>query len=492
MLRTLCGEDGFRKGTDLYFSRYDGQAITCMNWLDAIHEQNANAFDKEKFARWYSQAGTPEVTVSSVYSSRHQTLTLRMKQVVPPTHKQPDKLPATIPITTGLIGPDGKEVAVDLKNGTEPLMERVLVLSESCEKFVLHNVPRGTMPSLLRNFSAPVKLRYQQGEDCNSLAFQMEYDSDDFNRWEAGQRLALKVILDFINSKSKRCPTISAKALQAFKRVVTNKQISFALRAQILRLPSESYIIDQISEADPIEVRKARNYFKRQIGQELEEEFWSLLEHVPEERDYSLSPEAQGARQLRNTCMSYLHTLNSSCDKIHELAYQQVRSGNNMTDIQAGLTLLAGSNASLRQVALNAFYEKYHSERLVVDKWMQIQATAPRSDSLKNVRQLMKHEAFDIKIPNCVYAVIRSYAYTNLHMEVDGAGYKFLADQIIKLDKINPQVAARVCRAFTRLKKFDMMRQEQMRNELVRIKNSGNISTDVREVVDNCLQMQMK
>jgi len=482
----LCGPEGFRKGTDLYFSRHDGQAITCVDWLKAIHETNPDAFEFEKFSRWYSQAGTPEVNVKSSYSSRSNTLTLTMTQYVPPTHKQPNKLPATIPITTGLIGPDGDSVLLDFGDGSEPAFERVLVLSEESQKFVLRNVPRGTLPSMLRNFSAPIKMRYEQGEDVNSLAFQMKHDVNDFNRWEAGQKLAMKVILECFKSRGEEFPAISKRVIEAFRSTLSNDSVAPALRAQLLYLPSESYLIDQVKEADPVRMRKARSYFKKQLAKGMEEELWSILRTIPVPRDYSLDPEAQGSRALRNISLGFLGSLDR--EVVYDRALKQVQEGRNMTDVQAGLVLLAGTDSPHREVALKEFYEKWKKDRLVLDKWMQIQATSSRQGVLRSVKDLMKHDAFDITIPNCVYAVIRAYAYTNLHMEENGEGYNFLADQIIRLDKMNPQVAAKVARAFTRIKKYDVTRQLQMRNELLRIKSTEGLSKDVTEVVTNCLE----
>ena len=486
MLRTLCGVEGFRRGTDLYFSRHDGQAITCMEWLDAIHEANPDAFDRKKFARWYSQAGTPEVTVKSSYCRITKILTLSMSQVVPPTHNQPEKLPATIPITTGLIGPDGNPVMIRLGGCSMPSFEKVLVLSEETQDFLLYDVPEGSLPSMLRNFSAPVKLNYEQGESIDSLAFQMEHDVDEFNKWEAGQKLSLKVILNNINRKKNEKYSVPVKVLEAFKKILNDESVSYALRAQLLHLPSESYIIDQIKQANPMKVRDARKSFQKKLAESLETTFWKLLDEIEISRDYSLDPNSQGARALRNISLDFLGNLESK--KVFELALDQMRNGNNMTDVQAGYTLLVNSSSALKDIAINEFYEKWKKNRLVVDKWMKIQATSSSKNVLQSVKALLEHEAFDITIPNCVYAVIRAYAHTNLHFEKNGEGYEFLADQIMRLDDINPQVAARVARVFTRINKYDKNRQQQMKAQLLRIKSKPNLSKDVLEVVQNCLE----
>ncbi len=486
MLRTLCGVEGFRRGTDLYFSRHDGQAITCIDWLNAIHEANPNAFDLKKFSRWYSQAGTPEVTVKSQYCRLSKTLTLIMTQFVPPTHKQLEKLPATIPITTGIIGPDGEPVMVDLGIGSTPSFEKVLVLSEQKQSFVLLNVPEGSLPSMLRNFSAPVKLNYEQGETIDSLAFQMENDTDEFNKWEAGQKLALKVIRNHINRKRTGTVNVPAKVIDAFKKTLANKSVPCALRAQLLHLPSESYIIDHLKQANPMKVRKARSFVQKELANSMHDIFWNLIEEIEVPRDYSLDPKAQGARALRNIALRFLGKLED--EKIYKMALDQMRNENNMTDVQAAFSLLVNSNSELKHIAVKEFYEKWKKDRLVVDKWMKIQATSTSENVLDSVKALMNHEAFNINIPNCVYAVIRSYAHTNLHFEKNGEGYEFLADQILKLDDINPQVAARVARVFTSIGKYDKNRQNQMKSQLLRIKSKADLSKDVLEVVETCLE----
>lgn len=487
MLHTLCGPEGYRKGTDIYFSRHDGQAITTNDWVKAIHDANPKAFDLEKFSRWYSQAGTPKVTVSSAYDKEKKTLTLNMSQVVPPTHKQPDKLPALIPIKTGLIGPDGSPVAMDLGVAEASSMEKVLILSEEKQSFVLHNVPEGTMPSLLRNFSAPVMLTYEQGESLEALAFQMGNDTDEFNRWEAAQKLALKIILPCVNSTSGEFPAVPKSVIDAFRKTLMNDSIDAALRAEVFYLPSESYILGLLDVADPVKIRAARRHLRKQLAVALEEDLRTTLDKVPNTNEYTLDPEAIGGRALRNVALSYLSVLEN--EDIFNKALQQVREGSNMTDVQSALTTLASSKCDQRDFALKEFYDKWQKDQLVVDKWMRIQATSQREDVLDSVKMLMEHEGFNLKVPNCVYALIGGFAGSNMHMSLNGEGYKFVADQVLCLDKINPQVAARIARVFTRIKKYDAKRQSQMRAELERMKLTDGLSKDVSEIVGNCLEV---
>lgn len=486
MLHTLCGPEGYRKGTDIYFSRHDGQAITTTEWVKALHDANPNAFDLEKFSRWYSQAGTPKVTVTSDYDKEKKTLTLNMSQVVPPTHKQPEKLPALIPVKTGLIGPDGSPVAVDLGGSGEAAMEKVLILSEEKQSFVLHNVPEGTIPSLLRNFSAPVMLSYKQGESIEALAFQMGNDADEFNRWEAAQKLALKIILPAVQS-SGEFPPLPAAVIDAFRKTLVNESIDAALRSEVFYLPTESYILGQLDVADPVRIRDARRHMRKQLAEGLEKELLAALNKPTQTKEYTIDPEAMGERALRNVALSFLTMLES--EDTFNKALDQVVHGTNMTDVQAALSVLANSKCTQRDVALKEFYNKWEKNQLVVDKWMRIQATSQREDVLESVQKLLDHEAFNIKIPNCVYALIGGFAGTNMHISENGEGYKFVADQILRLDKINPQVAARIARVFTRIKKYDAKRQAQMCVELERIQATEGLSKDVIEIVGNCLEV---
>eukprot|EP00171_Calliarthron_tuberculosum_P002032 IDg2032t1 len=280
MLRTLCGREGFCRETDIHFKLNDGQAMTCVHWVKAIHDANLDAFNIEKFSRWYSQAGTPKVTVISVHDARRKTLTLHISQIVPHTHEQSTKLPATIPVTTGLIGPDGSVVAMDLGDGTEPTQERVLVFSEQAQSFILHNVPAGTLTYMLRNFSAPIKLKY----------------------------LTLQLIVDGVHAKTEDFPTILPVAVEAFKRTLIDESIDAALRAKLFYLPSESYILDHVGCADPIRIRAVRTHIRHALAIELEREFRTVINSAPMSHEYSLDVRAQGGRALRNVALSHLYT----------------------------------------------------------------------------------------------------------------------------------------------------------------------------------------
>ncbi len=480
MLHTLCGTEGYRKGTDIYFSRHDGQAVTTDEWMRALHDANPNAFDFDRFKRWYDQAGTPSVTVDSVYDADKKTLTLNMSQVVPPTYRQPTKLPALIPVKTGIIGPDGAPVPVDLGDGN-PELEKVLVFQEEKQSFVLHNVPEGSMPSMLRNFSAPVKFCYPQGESVEKLAFQMANDTDEFNKWEAGQKLAMKFISEGVESD--KLPEIPAEVIEAFRKSLTNDKIEMSLRAELFYLPSETYILQQVSVPDPVKIRESRKHFRTALAKGLEKEFEAMLD-MPADTEYTLDIAAQGRRDIKNISLAYLALLGreDACKR----ALEVVRAARNMTEVQSALITLSGGKSKERELALAEFAEKWKDNRLVMSKWLSIQACAPRDDALDIAKGLMEHEAFKITVPTCVYSVLGGYA-ANMHIPTDGSGYQFMADQVLRLDKINAQVAARIARVFTKILKYDEMRQCQMRVQLERIKATEGLSKDVSEIVSNCL-----
>ena len=485
MLKTIVGPEGFRKGTDIYFSRNLGKAVTCDDWVQAIQDANPDV-DLTVFRQWYNQAGTPVVTVDIAYDESASTMTLTCEQTIPPVAKQPTSVPVLIPIKMGLIGPDGSPVPVDLGDGSEPKNTKVLNFEKAKDTFVLKNVPKGSSPSLLRQFSAPVKLERVGGISTEELAFLMGNDTDEFNRWESGQKLALGYILDNVKSDSAEFTDLSDVIVDAFRKTLLNEDIDAALRAEVFILPAESYIVEQMDVADPVRIRAARKHFRQQLAEKLETDFKKVVSSgLADKSEYKLDPESQGKRALQNVSLGYLAALDKK--ETHELCLDMVRQGSNMTDVLAALRVLASCKSEEREVALSEFYDKWNKDSLVVHKWLAIQATSTREDVLENVKRLTEHEAYNTRVPNDVYSLIRTYGATNVHIPTDGSGYKFLADQVIMLDPINAQVAARVARCFTRWRKYDSSRQSQMEAELKRIKGSEGLSKDVFEVVNNCL-----
>ncbi|KAI0562058.1 alanyl aminopeptidase [Gracilaria domingensis] len=356
MLKTLVGLEGFGKGTDIYFSRNEGKAVTCEDWVQAIQEANPNV-DLTVFRTWYNQSGTPVVTVVVSYNDGDSTLSLEFNQMIPAISKQTTTEAMLIPIRMGIIGLDGYSVPVDLRDGSEPTLTNVLNFSSRNETFVLYNVPKGSVPSLLRGFSAPVKLERVCGASDDELAFLMANDADEFCRWESGQKLALNFIVKCISS-DEEVPSAPEAIINSFKQTLTNREIDAALRSEVCVLPPESYITEQVEGADPVRIRAARKHFVKQLAESLRADLQKMFdEGVANFTEYKLDPDSQGKRVLKNVALTYLATLGSK--EVFELCLKIVRSGTNMTDLLATLRNLSSSTSLGLEIALEEFYEKW-------------------------------------------------------------------------------------------------------------------------------------
>jgi aminopeptidase N len=346
--------------------------------------------------------------------------------------------------------------------------ERVLSIKHPQEQFVFEGLKAKPTPSLLRGFSAPVVLIYPYAED--ELLQLMAQDDDAFNRWEAGQRLFSSTILD-------KDGTPSAKLVAAAGAILQNRDAAFA--AEALSLPPETFLAEQLEVVDPDRLHEARNSLRRALALSLKDDFLELKKKLESKAPYSPDAASMGRRALRNLALSYLSEIGMS-----QLCYEQFRSADNMTDSMAALSCLANSECPERQPALDAFYERWKDEPLVVDKWLAVQATSRLPGTLARVNELLHHPAFDLKVPNKVYALIRAFASNHARFHAaDGAGYAFLADQIIALNALNPQVAARMARAFDRWKKFDEGRKRNAKAALERLRDHPGLSKDVMEIV---------
>ena len=442
MQHTLLGEEKFQAGMKLYFKRHDGQAVTCDDFVQAM--QDASGVDLSQFRRWYDIAGTP--TIHATGELRDGIYTLKLKQSMnPPFH---------IPFA--------------VKIGEH---ETVLSLKKPEESFDF-KVSTKPVPSLLRGFSAPVILNYAYTED--DLLHLMAHDDDPFNRWEAAQRLATSTILD-------RGGLPSPAFVAAARNLLNDPDPAFA--AEALNLPSETFLAEQMDVVDPDRLHESRNRLRRELARALKEDLVSVYEKLRVKGRYSPDPVSAGRRALRNLCLGYLVELGES-----SAAYAQFRSADNMTETMAALGALANVECPERQPALDAFYAKWQNEPLVVDKWLAVQAASRLPGTLARVNELLSHPAFDIKVPNKVYALIRGFAANHVRFHAaDGAGYAFLADQVIALNAINPQVAARMARGFDRWRKFDERRKANARAALERIRDSKDLSKDVEEIVSKAL-----
>jgi len=487
MIHTLIGAQAFRKGMDLYFQRHDGQAVTCDEFANAM--QDASGVDLARFKRWYDQAGTPTLDIEADYDAANARYSITVKQSCAPTPGQPEKLPLHIPLALGLVDPDGKDMPLKL-DGEAAAGEttRVLSLTEPVTTFTFVDVKAKPVPSIARGFSAPVKVRFPY--TAEELTHLIAYDSDSFNRWEAGQRLAADLMLaNVAEVRAGREPRVPESFVAAFGRVLADAGNDPAFAAEALALPSEGFLAEQMDEVDPDAIHRVRLGLRRQIASALRTELRSTYETQLPAGPYSPDAAAAGKRALRNTCLAYLAELDDA--ETRTLAMQQFELANNMTDAVAALSALAQLDCPERKRALQQFYERWKHEALVMDKWLAVQSTSRLPGTLADVRVLMRHPAFDLRNPNKVRSLISSFCHGNqvrFHA-ADGSGYDFCAEQVIALDALNPQVAARLARAFDRWKKFDAGRQAKARAALERIRAVANLSKDTLEVVTRALSV---
>jgi aminopeptidase N len=485
MIHTLIGAANFRKGMDLYFQRHDGQAVRTEEFVQAM--QDASGLDLTQFKSWYDQAGTPLLEVRGNYDAASGRQTLTVKQSCPPTPGQEEKLPFHIPLAVGLVGPDGSDVPLQLDGENRAAgTTRVLSVKRAEEEFVFLNVTRQPVPSLLRGFSAPVNLRFEYSDA--DLTHLMAHDSDAFNRWEAGQRLALNLLLRGIASYlAGHAPAFPDSFVKAFSRVLTDAAQDPAFAAEALGLPSEGYVAEQMEEVAADAIHAVRVALRKHLATSLKGELLATYQAFTAPGPYSPDAKSAGQRSLRNLCLSYLMELEDAT--VRTLCVRQFDSADNMTDSMAALTALANTDCPERFEALDKFYAKWKDESLVMDKWFAVQATSRLPDTLAAVRRLLSHPAFNLKNPNKVRAVIGSFCQGN-HVRfhsADGSGYAFAADQVIALDPLNPQVAARLARSFDRWRKFDTIHQKHARAALERIRETAGLSMDTTEVVTRAL-----
>ncbi|PLY00445.1 MAG: aminopeptidase N [Desulfuromonas sp.] len=485
MIATLLGDDGFRAGMDLYIQRHDGQAATVDDFVSAMAD--ANGTDLTQFMRWYSQAGTPVIKGVGSYDPKAQTYTLSLTQHCPPTPGQEQKQPFHVPVVAGLIGKDGSDLATSVTGaaGAAKKTNHVLELRDAEQSFVFEGVTEEPIPSLLREFSAPVKLSvdYTRGE----RAFLMAHDSDSFNRWEAAQQLACELLLEAV-TEGKSGPVFDAEFIEACRVLVCDDQSDAALRALALTLPGEGYLSESMAVVDPVAVRRVRQLGRKQLGVALQEEWREVYARYQQGAPYACTPEAIGARSLRNQAMAYLVTLDEQ-EHVRR-CLEHYRQADNMTDAMAAVTVLVNQGCAERQEVLDDFAARWQADPLVMDKWFSVQAVALHDEVLQDVQRLMAHPAFSIKNPNKVRSLIGAFAHGNpgaFHRS-DGEGYRFVGEQVVLIDQFNPQVAARLASVFTRWGRYDAPRQEKMRSELERMLAAPRLSEDVYEIASKSLK----
>jgi aminopeptidase N len=483
MMQTILGVKLFRKGMDLYFTRHDGQAVTIEDFVKAM--EDASGIDLQQFRLWYSQAGTPVITVTDHYDADKKTYALTIAQKCPPTPGQPEKKDFHIPIKVGLLDESGKEF---------PIENSLLQLKTSSETFEFNNIPSKPIPSLLRNFSAPVKIHFAYTDKALEILFRN--DNDMFNRWEAGQKFAMNCLSRLIESSQKgEALTAPADFIGAFQHVLRTRQDDKLLLVEMLTLPSEKYLSQQMKTVDVDAIHAAREFLLLEIAKQTKPlllELYEQNQNASASKEFSL--QEMGKRKLKNLCLFYLMQL--ADDSINEkLGMQQFTNAltENMTDTMGALRCLINVEGPQRQKALNDLYQTWKNNPLVIDKWFALQAISKRPGTLENVKSLLQHEAFDIKNPNKVYSLIGAFGNQNQSQfhAANGEGYKFLSEVVQKLDGLNPQVAARMVQPLVSWKRFDKKRQQLMREHLEGILQNKNLSKDVYELVSKSLSEKL-
>jgi len=471
LYHTLLGDAGFRKGMDLYFERHDGQAVTTEDFLSAMAD--ANNQDLSQMQTWYKQAGTPRLKVSLDYNKTTQTCTLTCEQSCPSTAESKHKKPYLIPLKMALLDEAGKMLG----------KESTLLITKEKQSFTFDHINSQPIPSLLRDFSAPVILEYDYSD--TDYAFLMQFDDNAFNRWAAAQALASNTIIKMVET-----PHVSTSTIcDAFKTLLADNILEPALKAEALSLPSLSDIqeawLAKHTFMNPVALFEAKENLQKILAQALQSDFLSTYQSMSTAT--GLSDAAMQKRKLQNVCLSYLLALG---DDMLGVAYKQFESANNMSNQYAALSLLANQNCPQREQALKAFEKQWANESNVMDKWFGVQASAPLLGTLKHVKSLMQHAKFSMQNPNKVRALIGSFAMRNpkcFHAQ-DGSGYSFVAEQVLALDKLNPQIAARMVRALMDWKRLEPKRKTVMKEQLQRIADNKSLSGDVYEIVNKSLQ----
>jgi len=491
MIHTLLGAEGFRKGSDLYFERHDGQAVTCDDFVKAM--EDANGVDLTQFKRWYSQAGTPRLAVTESYDAAAKTYSLTFRQSAPTTPGQPgeEKKPFVIPVSLGLLDKQGQEIPLRLQDESSASgTSRVIAVTEAEQTFTFVDIAEQPLPSLLRGFSAPVKLSFPYNRD--QLMFLMQHDSDGFNRWDAGQQLSVQVLQELTAQHQKgEALVLDQRLITALGTVLADESLDQAMVAEMLSLPGEAYLTEISEVADVDAIHAAREFARQQLANSLSDALWKRYEanrEVSKRTAYVAESEHFARRALQNIALSYL--MLTGKPEVLAAAIEQFDSADNMTERLTALAVLVNSPFEDEKAkALAVFAENFKDNALVMDQWFSVQAGSTLPGGLERVKALMQHPAFTMKNPNKVRALIGAFAGQNLinFHAADGSGYRFLADLVIELNGFNPQIASRQLAPLTRWRKYDDKRQALMKGELERIRASGQLSPDVYEVVSKSL-----
>jgi aminopeptidase N len=488
MMSVLLGKEKFRQGMDLYFERFDGQAVTCDDFVEAL--QDASGIDLTQFKLWYSQAGTPELHITSEYNVTSKQYKLMVKQIIPDTPGQKNKLPMHIPLAVGW-----QDHPTEVLNVTKPK-----------QTFVFDNMEKEPVPSLLRGFSAPVKIFYDYSD--NDLAFLMANDDDAFAHWEAGQVYASKILLNAISKKAchsepkaknlrfktdkiLRCAQddnfLPNNFIEAFGKVLLHETLDQALIARMLILPTEIYLGELMPIIKVDEIHQAREKMLYLLAEKFHDDFLRLYHENIDDKPYKYNMKDAAHRVFKNVCLHYLMRLDDA--KIQDLCMQQFRQTDNMTDRLSAFIALANKDCAHRASAIKEFYQMYQGNALAIDKWFAVQATSTISTTLNEIKKLLQHPDFTLKNPNRARSVLSSFAAMNpvIFHDISGEGYKILADQILKMDKLNPKITSRLVKPLTQWRKYDAKRQDLMKAQLHRILAEKDLSKETYEIVHKAL-----
>jgi aminopeptidase N len=495
MYETLLTSAGFRAGMDLYFERHDGRAVTCDDFRAAMAD--ANDKDLDLFERWYLQSGTPRLEMEGEYDARAKSYMLTLRQLPP---ERPGAAPSAeigaspwqplhIPVRVGLLGGDGRDLPLRLvgEEDLEPAAtSRVLELVEEERRFTFVGIEEPPVPSVLRDFSAPVKLTTPRTRD--ELAFLMAYDSDAFNRWDAGQELAKQELLGLADaSRDGRSLRLDPLFSEAFAKILADPDLDGSLKSQALTLPDEKILGLECQVIDVDALHEAREFMRRELAGAHRAALESVYRASAAGRGYSTDRSSIGRRRLRNVALAYLASLGEA--ETTALASAHFENADNMTDSQAALSLLVSIEGPERDAALALFYERWCRDPLVLDKWFSVQALSKLPDTAARVVELSRHPDYSLENPNRARSLVAVFAGANLvrFHGADGAGYRFLTDVVLELDDRNPQLAARLLSNLNSWRRFDIRRQELMGAELERVGAKKSLSKDVFEIVTRAL-----
>ena len=478
MMHTLLGEAGFRKGIDLYFERFDGQAVTTDDFRQAM--QDASGIDLGQFQRWYEQASTPKVRLTRHYDAENKILTLTVKQLAGETKNQAN-LPFHIPMTFALFKNNGEEISLDDHN----CFEKVIDIKNNSQDFHFDNIDSMPIISAFRGFSAPVKI--ENDLSAQELAALMSFDSDAFNCWDAGQQLAEAVMLDMINDESEITHNKSVQhLLSAYLNILNNDEIDKSLLAEMLILPGERYLAESVSVVDIHRIHQVREFIKKQLAITQEERLLQLYQHCQQQGEYQITPQAIGQRSLKNICLSYLLMLNKA--EYFQLAKDQYDNANNMTDQISCLQSILHYNCIEKELIKDDFFTKWQDTALVIDKWFSALASSQAENALEDILALFDHPSYNIKNPNRARSLLGALSSNSVvfHDE-SGRAYAFLADKIIEIDILNPQLAARLAGVFLHWKRLVPSLKKLMKSQIERIISTENLSEDVSELMRSAL-----